>query len=81
MANKNKYIVLGINGTAEKFEKHQRAFNYCEDLQDKIKGVFKLIDESANVIGALNVWTGGEFWDGEQKLKAKHDQFTYKVIQ
>ncbi|AXH68374.1 hypothetical protein [Vibrio phage R01] len=75
---KNKYVVLTISGEIKQFEKHAPAFKHCENHADKIKGVFKILGSAT--VGAVNVWTDSQFWEGEQKLKQQHSQLTFKVI-
>ena len=72
----NKYTVLRLNKESEPrhFEHHTDAFQWCESLPDKTKGVYKILDKTT--LGALNVF--GKY---PQQLKMEHNSnYNFKVI-
>lgn len=73
----NNYTVLRANKESEPrhFEHHTDAFQWCESLPDKTKGVYKILD--ANTLGALNIFGGSPHC---LAMEYNHEQFKFKVI-
>lgn len=49
-----RYRVLSAAGVDEVFQSHDKAFTYCERLNESIKGVYAVRSNGALV--GLNVW-------------------------
>lgn len=72
----NRYVVL-TKSDKRFFDNHSAAFSFCDSINEKPKGVFKILKH--NYIGPINYWQGAGDYRAIVDLCITHG-FKHKVI-
>lgn len=70
------YKVLSVEGHDVDYTNHVKAFNYCEGLECKLKGVYRIDSLDGDLI-PVNEW--GNFFTGAAQTYRHNTGYTFKV--